>query len=87
MPWRCVSGSQSIRLMGDLRDLSAPALGSRYVQQIVAEILEEVDCPSAVRRVSERFIAQFAAMNDAYLRERAVDVRDAPSAAAQPSGA
>jgi len=48
-----------------------------YVQQIEAEILEEGwTASSAVRRVSERFIAQFAAMNDAYLRERAVDVRD-----------
>lgn len=48
-----------------------------YVQQIEAEILEEGwTASSAVRRVSERFIAQFAAMNDGYLRERAVDVRD-----------
>ena len=48
-----------------------------YQLQIEQEILEHGwNAASAVRRVSERFISQFSAMGDTYLRERAVDVRD-----------
>ena len=48
-----------------------------YIQQIEAEILHEGwSAATAVRRVSERFISQFKAMKDSYLKERAVDVRD-----------
>jgi phosphotransferase system enzyme I (PtsP) len=48
-----------------------------FIQQIEAEIVREKwSAASAVRRVSERFIQQFQAMSDSYLRERAVDVRD-----------
>lgn len=53
--------------------LSDPA----YLQQIEEGILQEHwSAASAVRRTSERFIEQFATMSDAYLRERALDVRD-----------
>ncbi|MGL4205494.1 MAG: phosphoenolpyruvate--protein phosphotransferase [Aeromonadaceae bacterium] len=53
--------------------LSDPA----YLQQIEEAIFQEQwSAASAVRRTSERFIEQFASMSDAYLRERALDVRD-----------
>lgn len=48
-----------------------------FIYQIEQEIVEQKwNASSAVRQVSERLIAQFSAMNDPYLRERALDIRD-----------
>ena len=48
-----------------------------FIFQIEQEITEnQWNATSAVRQVSERLIAQFSAMSDPYLRERALDIRD-----------
>lgn len=48
-----------------------------YMRQIEQAIHQEKwSAASAVRQVTERFIAQFEAMSDPYLRERALDLRD-----------
>ncbi len=48
-----------------------------FIAQIELEITEnQWNATSAVRQVSERLIAQFSTMNDPYLRERALDIRD-----------
>ena len=48
-----------------------------FIFQIEQEVTEnQWNATSAVRQVSERLIAQFSAMSDPYLRERALDIRD-----------
>lgn len=52
--------------------LDEQSLGGEYLQEVQAGWQAE----SAVSRVSMRYIAQFAAMDDAYLKERARDIRE-----------